>query len=497
MFLYELFQNNFEILTSEFFITLLILFLLLFCVILVNTKKNSKIILINILNNLIIYFLFFTLILIYNKPIPSSTVLNGVLIQDEFSQFINYILIISTIIFFIFQKNYILQKRIVKFENSILILISVLGLILLSSSYNLITLYLAIELQSLCFYILAASNTKSPLSTEAALKYFILGAIASGFILYGSSIIYFTTGSLNFGNILTFLSNINQPENLELILTLFYGFLFILTGLLFKIGAVPFHIWLPDVYEGSPKNITAFFAIVPKIALIGLIIRLFFDIFNDISDFFESILYITSLTSILIGSLLSLQQKKFKRLFAYSAIGHVGFILIGFVSNTFQDIQNILLYILIYMVMSINIWTIFISSTSKNKSLKYLTDFTNLLKTNPTLAILLMLTLFSMSGLPPLAGFFSKMFIFYSALQQSVNSLAILGILMSVISSFYYIRLIKIAYFDNTTRYIFLNQVSKMNSIIIVLSSHFIIFFFLLIDYILVFLHKVSLTFIL
>lgn len=497
MFLYELFQNNFEILTSEFFITLLILILLLFCVSLANTTNTSKVIPIRILNDVIIYFLIFALILIFNKPIPTATVLNGVMILDEFTRFIHLSLISLTIVFFLVQKNYLIQKKLLKFENSILILIALLGLLILTSSYNLITLYLAIELQSLCFYILAASNTRSSLSIEAALKYFILGAIASSFILYGSSIIYLITGSLNFGNIFLFISNINHPENLELILSLFYGFLFVFSGLLFKIGAAPFHNWLPDVYEGSPTNITVFFAIIPKLAVIALMLRLFFDIFHDISDFFEIILYISSLLSILIGSVLSLQQKKFKRLFAYSAIGHIGFILIGFVANTFQDIQFILLYMLIYIIMSINIWTIFISTNSKTSTLKYLTDFTNLLKANPLLSTLLMLTLFSMSGLPPLAGFFSKMFIFYAALQQKLNGLAIIGILMSVISSFYYIRLIKITYFDNRNKYLLLNSIPKTNAFIIALSSQFIIWFFLIIEYFLCFLEKITLLFLL
>ena len=497
MFLYELFQNNFEILTSEFFLTLIILSLLLFGVILVNTNRNMKIIPIFLLNNVIIYFLIFTLLLIYNKPSKIMTFLNGVLIHDEFTQLIHALLTILTIICFWFQKNYLLQTKLFKFEYSILILISLLGLFLLTSAYNLLTLYLAIELQSLCFYILAASKTHSPFSIEGALKYFILGAIASGFILYGSSIIYFITGSLNFGNIFTFISNINHPETLHLILSLFYGFIFILTGLLFKMGAAPFHVWLPDVYEGSPTQITAFFAIVPKLALIALLIRLFFDIFHDISDFFELILYISSLSSILIGSIVALQQKKFKRLFAYSAISHVGFILIGFVANTFQDMKYILLYLIVYTVMSINLWTIYLSMNTKKVTIKYLTDFTNLLKINPLLATLLMLTLFSMAGIPPLAGFYSKMFIFYSALEQNLHSLALIGILMSVISSFYYIKLIKIAYFDTRKTYLIFNKIPKANSFIISISSQVLIWFFLLIDFILCFLEKIMLLFIL
>lgn len=497
MFLYELFQNNFEILTSEFFLTVLILSLLLFGVILVNTNSNLQIIPVFIINNTILYFLLFTLLLIYYKPDKSMTLLNGVLLHDEFTQVIHALLVILTMVCFLFQKQYLIQTKLFKFEYSILLLISLLGLFFLTSAYNLLTLYLAIELQSLCFYILAASKAHSPFSIESALKYFILGAIASGFILYGSSVIYLVTGSLNFGNIFTFVSNINHPETLQLILSLFYGCLFILTGILFKLGAAPFHVWLPDVYEGAPTHITAFFAIVPKLALVALLMRFFFDVFHDLSDFFEVVLYLSALGSILVGSIVALQQKKFKRLFAYSAIGHVGFILIGFVSNTFQDMQYIVLYLLIYIVMSVNLWTTYLSMNTKHSPIKFLTDFTNLLKINPLLATLLMLTLFSMSGIPPLAGFYSKMVIFYSALQQDVYSLAIIGILMSVISSFYYIKVIKIAYFDTRAQYPVLNQVPKSNAYIISLSSQFIIGSFLVIDFILCFLEKIMLRFIL
>ncbi len=275
--------------------------------------------------------------------VKAPTLMNGALYIDNLTQFIKIILIITTIFCYIIQTNYIIKQKIFFFEINILILIALLGLMLLVSSYNFITLYLAVELQSLSFYILTASKRKSPFAVEAALKYFILGSIASSFILFGSSLIYGVFGSLNFGNIFLILSNIYYLDNLDLIIGALNGFLFILIGLFFKIGAAPFHFWLPDVYEGAPNNVTAFFAIVPKIAFIGILIRFIFDILIDISFFFENLFIVSALLSLFIGVLSSLQQKKIKRLLAYSSISHVGFILIGFTSNLLDSIPYILL----------------------------------------------------------------------------------------------------------------------------------------------------------
>lgn len=496
MYINNIFQNNFEILAPEIFIALLISVLLLYglrlkYVVYNNINKINVL----IINELIIYSLIIAIVLLNNNPKPSLVLLNGFFINNEFTNFINTILILSVILYFFFSKNYIIFNKLFKYEYSILILMSLLGLLFLSLSYNFISLYLSIELQSLCFYVLSVSNKKSVLSSEASLKYFILGAIASSFILYGSSIIYITTGSLNYGDIFNIISNINSIYSLNFISSIFYGLIFILSGLFLKIGAAPFHSWLPDVYEGSPNNITSFFAIVPKIVLFSIFIRFFFDIFNDIFEFFESIFYFCSLLSIIIGSFVSLQQKKIKRLLAYSSISHVGFMLICFVSNNILNIQHILLYLIVYIVMTINIWVILLSINVKKKSFKYLTDFTNLIKINPILTILLTLTLFSMAGIPPLSGFFSKMFIFFSALENSVNSLAVIGILLSVVSSFYYIRLIKISYFDNKVKYFLIKRISKINSIIIAFTSQFILFFTLIFDYILLYIKKISLLF--
>ncbi len=493
MILQEIFNNNFEILIPEFFLTTVLLFLLLFGVFYKKNKNNQKILINKNLNTIIIYLLFILLILTLNIQNISNTCMNGVLIIDHLSQFIKIILIICTIICFLIQKNYLIHQKINSYEISILMLISLLGLMLLISSNHFITLYLAIELQSLSFYILTASQRKSVLSTEAALKYFILGSIASGFILYGSSILYGITGSLNFSNIFLIISNINYIENTELLLGFLYAFTFIIVGILFKIGAAPFHFWLPDVYEGAPNNITAFFAIVPKISFIGLLIRLSFDIFTDISYFFEIFFYITAILSMFIGSLAALQQKKIKRLLAYSSISHVGFILIGFTSNLLNNIPFILLYIIIYIIMSINLWTSYISLNINHKPIKYLTDLSNIFNINKLLAIIIILNVFSLAGIPPLAGFFSKLFIFFSAIKANYFSLVFFAVIVSIISSFYYLKIIKIIYFEKIIKKLFVAKINKIQSIILLINTQIILFLFICPNFLLINLNKIYL----
>jgi NADH-quinone oxidoreductase subunit N len=492
MILQEIFNNNFEVLIPEFFITLIILTFLLFGTFYKNTKNNEKILIIKPLNNLIIFLLLITLLLMFNTPSHTIILMNGALCNDNLTQYVKLILIISTLFCYIIQSNFIIKQKLFSFEINILILISLLGLMVLVSSFNLITLYLAIELQSLSFYILTASQKKSTLSIEAALKYFILGSIASGFILFGSSIIYGSLGTLNFGNIFLILSNIYSQGNIHLILGVIYGFLFLLIGIFFKTGAAPFHFWLPDVYEGSPNNITAFFAIVPKIAFISLLIRLMFDIFVDISTFFEVIFYISTVLSMLIGSLAALQQTKIKRLLAYSSISHVGFIFIGFTSNLIDNIPYILLYVIIYIIMSINLWTFYISLNINHKPTKYLTDLSNLVELNPALSFVIILTVFSIAGIPPLAGFYSKLFLFISAIKAKYFGLIFFSILISILSSFYYLRMIKIIFFEQISKNLFMDQIPKLNSIILIINTQFLIFFFLFPDFLLITLNKIN-----
>lgn len=496
MFLQNSFINNFEIIIPEFYISLIILISILYGVFLIVRYKNEKKYILLSLINILSFFLVLVLILVLNININYSvTLLKGIFIFDELAQMVKSVVLISTIFFLQIQKKYTLDNKINTFEYLILIIISLLGLMLLISSYNLILIFLSIELQSLCFYILAGYQRKSVFSSEAALKYFIMGAIASGFILFGSSIIYMITGSLNLGDIFVILSNINEYSNLEIMTNCLFGFYLILAGLLFKIGSAPFHFWVADVYEGSSDNITAFFSIVPKIAIIGLLLRIFFDTCFNVSVFFGNIFLTFSFISILIGAFATLKQRKIKRLLAFSSIGHVGFILIAFVANTVYSIQSILFYICIYIVMTLNFWTILLSIKKNNKYLKFLTDFTNFSKINPTISIILILNLFSMAGIPPLAGFFSKMFIFYTALDEKVMALSIVGILLSIVSTFYYIRIIKIVSFDNYFQYQKFSQISYINSIILLINFQIILFIVFYMDEFLLFLKKISLSF--
>lgn len=489
----EIFNNNFEMIIPEFFLTTILLILLLFGVFYKKNQNTQKILIMKNITTIIIYLLLILLILTLNITNISNTVLNGLLIINDFTQFIKVILILSTLICFLIQQNYLIQQKINLYEINILILIALLGLMLLISSNHFITLYLAIELQSLSFYILTSTQKKSILSIEAGLKYFILGSIASGFILFGSSIIYAITGSLNFSHIFLILSNINFTENINFLISLSYGLIFILIGILFKIGATPFHFWLPDVYEGAPNNISSFFAIVPKIAFIAILIRLFFDIFFNISVFFELFFYIISFFSMLIGSFSALQQKKIKRLLAYSSISHIGFILIGFTSNLLNNIPFILLYILIYIITSINLWTSYLSLNINHKPIKYLTDLSNLSSINKLIAVILMLNIFSLAGIPPLAGFFSKFFIFLSAIKNNYFSLVFFAIFISILSSFYYLRIIKIIYFEKILRKIYLSQINKLQSIILIINTQFILFLFIYPNIILINLNKIYL----
>nr|WGU20060.1 NADH dehydrogenase subunit 2 [Phytophthora sp. ML-2023a] len=494
MILQEIFNNNFEIIIPEFFLTTILLILLLFGVFYKN-QNTQKILIIKNITTIIIYLLLILLILTLNITNISNNILNGVLIINNFTQFIKTILIMSTIICFLTQQKYLIQQKINSYEINILMLISLLGLMLLVSSNHFITLYLAIELQSLSFYILTSTQKKSILSVEAGLKYFILGSIASGFILFGSSIIYAITGSLNFNNIFLILSNINYLDNINILISVSYGLIFITIGILFKIGASPVHFWLPDVYEGAPNNVSSFFAIVPKIAFIAILIRLFFDIFFNLSFFFEIFFYIISFLSMLVGALSALQQKKIKRLLAYSSISHVGFIFIGFTSNMLNTIPFILLYVLIYIITSINLWTSYLSLNINHKPIKYLTDLSNIYTINKLIAVIIILNIFSLAGIPPLAGFFSKLFIFFSAIKNNYFSLVFFGIIISVISSFYYLKIIKIIFFEKILRKMYISQINKIQSIILIINTQFVLFLFVFPNIILVNLNKIYLYF--
>ena len=385
------------------------------------------------------------------------------------------------------------------------------------SSYDFISFYLTIEFQSLCFYVLAASKRNSEFSTEAGLKYFILGAFSSGILLFGFSIIYGFTGMTNFGELSLLFTGLGDNLMNQSVMTgeqvstlsigsalpfdgvemsnehantissngILLGILFVAVGFLFKLTAAPFHMWAPDVYEGSPTAITAFFSITPKIAIIAVFIRLFLYSFYDLIFPFQKILLFCSGASMIVGALAALSQHKIKRLLAYSSIGHIGYILLGFACATGEGIEALTIYLIIYVVMTINIFAIILSLRGVNKSasgdsvrIKYISDLAMLGSTNPILAFTLSCTLFSMAGIPPLAGFCSKFYIFFSALNASLYFFAFLGVITSVISCFYYIRLIKIMYFEKRSNWIVYKPMAKEISILLGITLFFILFFF-------------------
>lgn len=359
--------------------------------------------------------------------------------------FIKLIVCTSTVVLLLWSKDIWILKQIKHFEYFNLLLLALLGMLLLLSSNDLIIFYLNIELLSLSLYILAAINKQSEHSTEAGLKYFILGSLSSGLLLFGCAILYIFTGETNFDSI-SYLIWYNQ-ENFELIL----GTMFIFIAILFKLAAAPFHMWLPDVYEGAPTIITAFFAIVPKIATLGIFINLiwcWFGLFQQI----QPILIVSTILSMLIGSIGALNQTKIKRLIAYSAISHIGFILLGLLPGTLYGLQATLMYIIIYITMSIASFSFILVFFKKTN---YISELSGLSRKNPILASTFAIILFSIAGLPPLAGFFSKYLILLEALSNELILLAIIGVAASCIAAFYYIQIIKWMFFKDSADYYF------------------------------------------
>jgi len=349
------------------------------------------------------------------------------------------------------------------------------------SSYDFISMYLTIEMQSLCFYVLACSKRNSEFSTEAGLKYFILGAFSSGILLFGASLIYGFSGITNFEE----LTKLSYSEHMGT--GVLIGMLFIAVGFLFKLTAAPFHMWAPDVYEGAPTAVTAFFAVAPKIALFALFSRLFlytgpFGSLGTIFFAWEKILVFCCIASMLVGAFSALSQQKIKRLLAYSSIGHVGYMIIGLICASREGIESMLVYLIIYIIMTLNVFAIVLSLRSRasgeSSQVRYISDLSMLSRTHPVLAITLTLTLFSMAGVPPLAGFCGKFYVFFSALSSSMYLLAFVGIFTSVISCFYYIRLIKIMYFEKLPASVISFQpIDQGKAFVLAITLFFLVFF--------------------
>ena len=427
--------------------------------------------------------LIFTFCLLNNSHDADINLLlfNGIFVYDNLALYSKSCIVIMTIACLLISRNYVDKLKLNFFEYHLLILLSILGLILLTSSNDLISMYLAIEMQSLSFYVLAAFKRKSAFSTEAGLKYFILGAFSSGLILFGCTFVYGLTGTLNFDKLNTLLQGLeigNSSTEFEGVGGLRIFILFIATGLLFKLAAAPFHMWSPDVYEGSPTSSTILFAVVPKLAIFVLFIRIFHHSFYNLIETWQQMLIFSSIISVVIGSFVALKQRKLKRLIAYSAVSHVGYLLLAVSTGTFEGNQALFFYMFIYMITGVAIWCVVLSVESIEKSSKNLSDLTSLIQSNSTLAITFSLILFSLAGIPPLSGFYAKMYVFFVAIGSKVYLPAITAILLSVISTFYYIRIIKIMAFDKSLIWKFHIPISQIKSLILGISFFLIVILF-------------------
>lgn len=368
----------------------------------------------------------------------------GQFIRDDFSAFAKLISLAAAFASLLLSLPYIQRENMGRFELPILMLFSVLGMMMMVSANDLISLYVGLEMQSLALYVLAALRRDSLRATEAGLKYFVLGALSSGMLLYGASLVYGFSGTLNFDVLAEYLRASASLSNIGLLM----GLIFLVTGLAFKISAVPFHMWTPDVYEGAPTPIVAFFSSAPKVAAMALLCRVLVEPFGWMVEDWRQIIIFLSIASMLLGSIAAIGQSNIKRLMGYSSIGNMGYALIGLAAGSAQGIAGVLTYMGIYVVMNIGTFGILLSMRRKEGVVEDISDLSGLSRTHPMLAHMMAIFMFSMAGIPPLAGFFGKYFVFLAAIDSGLYGLAIVGVLSSVISAFYYLRIVKVMYFD-------------------------------------------------
>jgi len=395
---------------------------------------------IKLIINLAIASILFAILLILFQPIQSA--FNNSLVIDEFSKVIKILILIGSLASIIMYHSSREDLNINLFEFPILILLATIGMMIMVSANDLIAIFIGLELQSLTLYVLAALNRNHLASSEAGLKYFLLGALSSGLLLFGLSYIYGFTGNTN----LNLISTTVTSGNIGLII----GIVFVCSGLAFKVSAVPFHMWTPDVYEGAPTPVTAFFALAPKVAAIALAVRFLIVGFGDISFDWQQIIIFLSIASMVFASFAAIAQNNIKRLMAYSSIGHVGYALIGLACGTFQGTSSLVIYLSIYLIMNIGVFSFILSMKNKGEYFENISDLSGLYKVHPYYSVVITIFMFSLAGIPPLAGFFGKFYIFIAAIESDLLLLAVVGILASVIGAFYYLRIIKVIYFDET-----------------------------------------------
>ena len=426
--------NNLNILLPEVFLTLSIFSILMIGVFI----KNSF----NLIFNLSSLILIITIGIILNNPNNQEKIFLDSFTRDGFSNFFKIMILISSLFVLNSSKNYILDNKLGKFEYPIIILLSILGMFFMVSSNDIILFYLGLELQSLSLYILASMDRDNLKSSESGIKYFVLSALSSGLLLYGCSLLYGFTGSTNFDLIADQLNKDNTGA--------VFAMVFILVGLAFKVSAVPFHMWTPDVYEGAPTAITSYFAVVPKVAGFAVLIKFMLIPFSNILAEWQTIIIFMSIASMILGSVAAIGQKNIKRLLAYSSIGHIGYALTGVATGVVSGYESAIIYIAIYVIMNIGAFSCLYLLKKDGEYKENISDLSGISKKHPILAISFLLILFSLAGIPPLGGFFAKFYVFTAVLEQQMYALAIIGLLTTVISAFYYLKIIKTIYFDDS-----------------------------------------------
>lgn len=444
------------------------------CVILVLDVYLSK-----FRKNVIYYLSLLTLIfvatfIVYLYSEPKCVLFNGAFIFDKFSLLLKLVVILISFIIFVYSKKYITYIDLFRGEYFSLCFMSVLGMMIMISSGTFLSLYLGLELLSLPIYSLIVMN-KSSISSEASMKYFIMGSVASGIFLFGISLVYGVTGSIELGLI----NKIIVEDKVFSNITLQYGLVFVISGLIFKFGAVPFHMWVPDVYEGSPVPIAMFIGTIPKIAALGMAYRLLSDTFSSVSNELEFLFVIVGTMSLFIGNIFAISQVNIKRLLAYSAIAHVGFIFLGFIVSDSSDFSSVIFYVLIYVISSLGAFGIIIALSSKLKEAELMDDFKGVGLSKPIFGVAMVIFLLSLAGVPPTAGFYSKFLILNDLIYNGYLELAVFALLMSVIGAFYYLKIIKIMFFEDYDESVLKDVkifgMSTFGLIIVLLNGSFIL----------------------
>jgi NADH-quinone oxidoreductase subunit N len=398
----------------------------------------------------------------------------GQYIQDAFSRFAKILVLIATALTLAASRVWFEREQIARFEYPVLVMFAAIGMMMMISANDLMALYLGLELQSLSLYVLAAYNRDNARSTESGLKYFVLGALASGLLLYGASMIYGFTGSTSFTGIAQALEGGHGAP-----IGVVVGIAFLLSGLAFKVAAAPFHMWTPDVYEGAPTPVTAFFAIGPKIAAFALFVRVVIGPFGHAVEQWTQIIVFLAALSMIVGSFAAIGQTNIKRLMAYSSIGHAGYALVGLAVGNAEGVSGLLLYLAIYLFMNLGAFAVILCMRRSGRAVEGIDDLAGLARTNPLMALAMALFMFSMAGIPPLAGFFGKLYVFLAAVNAGMYGLAILGVLTSAVAAYYYLRIVKVMYFDEPAE-AFDGPIGNTMTAVLAGSVIFVVFFFLL-----------------